>query len=49
MAKHTTSGRQVLNFDKMLGEKRAKLDEWEQDLVLCTVALAEAQTRGINP
>jgi hypothetical protein len=33
----------------MLGEKRAKLDEWEWDLELQTTVLAEAQARGINP
>jgi hypothetical protein len=32
----------------MLGEKRARLDEREQDLELCTVALAEAQSRGLT-
>jgi hypothetical protein len=32
----------------MLGEKRAMLDEWEQDLELRTAALVEAQARGIN-
>jgi hypothetical protein len=33
----------------MLGEKRAKLDEWEWDMELQTTVLAEAQARGINP
>jgi hypothetical protein len=33
----------------MLGEKRAKLDEWEQDLELHATALVEAQAWGINP
>jgi hypothetical protein len=49
MAEHTTSSRHILDFDKILGEKRARLDEWEQDLELRTVILAEAQARGINP
>jgi hypothetical protein len=40
---------QVLNFDKMLGEKRARLDEQERDLELRTAALAEAQAQWINP
>jgi hypothetical protein len=43
ITEHTTRDRQVLNFDKMLGEKRARLDEREWDLELRTVALAEAQ------
>jgi hypothetical protein len=42
MVEHTACGRQVLNFDKMFGEKRARLDEQERDLELCTTALAEA-------
>jgi hypothetical protein len=33
----------------MLGERRARLDEWERDLELRTTALVEAQSRGINP
>jgi hypothetical protein len=49
MAEHTARGRQVLNFDKMLGEKRAKLDGREQDLELSTATLAKVQARGINP
>jgi hypothetical protein len=49
MAEHTARDRQVLNFDKMLGEKRARLYERELDLELCMAALAEAQARGINP
>jgi hypothetical protein len=40
---------QVLDFDKMLGEKRARLDEQEWDLELRTAALAEAQAQWINP
>jgi hypothetical protein len=49
IAEHTAHGRQVLNFDKMMGERRAMLDEWERDLELRTAALVEAQSRGINP
>jgi hypothetical protein len=45
MAVHTARGRQVLDFDKMLGEKRARLDDREWDLELRTATLA----RGINP
>jgi hypothetical protein len=33
----------------MMGERRARLDEWERDLELRTAALVEAQSRGINP
>jgi hypothetical protein len=32
-----------------VGEKRARLDEQERDLELCTMVLVEAQARGINP
>jgi hypothetical protein len=49
MAEHTAHNRQVLDFDKMLGEMRASLDERERDLELRLVALAEAQDRGIKP
>jgi hypothetical protein len=49
MAEHTACGRQVFNFDRMLGEKRARLDEQERDLELRTASLAEVQARGINP
>jgi hypothetical protein len=31
------------------GEKRDELDEWECDLELCKVVLAEAQAHGLNP
>jgi hypothetical protein len=48
MAEHTARGRQVLDFDKMLGEKRARLDEQEWDLELHMAALAEQQAQGIN-
>jgi hypothetical protein len=48
MVEHTARSRQVLDLDKMLGEKRARLDEQEWDLELCMVALAEAQARGIS-
>jgi peptide deformylase len=48
MAEHTTHSKQVLDFNKMLGEKRARLDEWEWDLELRTTAMAEAQAWGIN-
>jgi hypothetical protein len=46
---HTDCGKLVLNLDKMLEEKRVDLDEREQDLELCSTALAEAQARGLNP
>jgi hypothetical protein len=49
MAEHTTRGWQVPDFDRMLGEKRARLDEREWDLELCTSVLAKVQARGINP
>jgi hypothetical protein len=45
MAVHTARGRQVIDFDKMLGEKRARLDDQEWDLELHTATLAQ----GINP
>jgi hypothetical protein len=31
------------------GEKWDELDEWECDLELCKVVLAEAQAHGLNP
>jgi hypothetical protein len=42
IAEHTAHGKQVPNFNKMLGKKRARLDEWERDLELRTVALVKA-------
>jgi hypothetical protein len=44
MVEHNSRGRQVLDFDKMLGEKCVGLDEWERDLELRTAALAKAQS-----
>jgi hypothetical protein len=43
MPEHTAHDRHVLDFDKMLGEKRARFDEREQDLELHTTVLAEAR------
>jgi hypothetical protein len=48
MVEHTAHSRQVLDLDKMLGEKRVRLDEQEWDLELCMAVLAEAQAQGIS-
>jgi hypothetical protein len=49
MTEHTAHGRQALNFEKMLGEKRATPDGREWDLELRTTALPKVQAQGINP
>jgi hypothetical protein len=49
MAAHTIRAKHSLGLDKMLGEKKVKLNGREQDLNLLEAALAEAQTRGLNP
>jgi hypothetical protein len=42
MAAHTTHAKHSLGLDKMLGERKVKLDGREQDLELRDGALAEA-------
>jgi hypothetical protein len=49
MAAHTYHAKHSLGLDKILGEKKVKLDGREQDLELREVALVEAQTQGLNP
>jgi hypothetical protein len=44
MEVHTAHAKHSLNLDKMLGEKKVKLDRREQDLSLCAVVLVEAQS-----
>jgi hypothetical protein len=46
---HTDCGKQVLDLDKMLGERKEELDGREQDLELRVAALAEAHAWGLNP
>jgi hypothetical protein len=42
MRAHTDHGKHTLVLDKMLGEKKALLDEKEWDLILWEAALTEA-------
>jgi hypothetical protein len=49
MAAHTARAKHSLSIDKMLREKMVELDGRERDLDLHEVALAEMQTRGLNP
>jgi hypothetical protein len=49
MAAHTARAKHSLGLDKMLGEKKAKLDRRERDLGLHEAVLAEAWSRGLNP
>jgi hypothetical protein len=44
MEVHTAHTKHSLDLDKMLGEKKVKLDRREQDLSLCAVVLVEAQS-----
>jgi hypothetical protein len=49
MEAHTARAKQSLNLDKMLGEKKAKLDRRERGLGLSEAALVETQSRSLNP
>jgi hypothetical protein len=49
MGAHTTGAKHSLSLNKMLGEKKVELNVRERDLEFCEAALAEAQTRGLNP
>jgi hypothetical protein len=49
MAAHTARAKHSLSLDKLLGEKKVEIDGREQDLELREAALAEAQTRGLQP
>ncbi len=49
METHTARAKHSLGLDKMLGEKKVKLNIREQDLELRGEALAEVQARGLNP
>jgi hypothetical protein len=49
MAAHTAHAKHSLGPDKMLGEKKVEPNGKERDLNLREAALAEAQTRGLNP
>jgi hypothetical protein len=49
MVAHTAHAMHSLSIDKMLEEKKVELNGRERDLELCEVALAEVQTRGLNP
>jgi hypothetical protein len=46
MAAHTAPAKHSLSLDKMLGEKKDKLNGRERDLELHEAALVEAQTPG---
>jgi hypothetical protein len=46
---HTDCSNQVLDLDRMLGERKEKLDRKERDLELSAAVLAEAQAQGLNP
>jgi hypothetical protein len=48
MEMHIARTKRSLGLDKMLGEKRAKLDEREWDLDLHEEVPVEAQPRGLN-
>jgi hypothetical protein len=49
MEAHTTRVKPSLDLNKMLGEKKVKLDRRELDLNLCGATLAKAQSQGLNP
>jgi hypothetical protein len=49
MAAHTTHAKHSLGLDKILGEKKVELNDWDWDLELCEAVQAEAQTWGHNP
>jgi hypothetical protein len=46
---HNTHTKHSLCLDRMLGERKVKLDGRERDLSVHEAALAEAQSRGLNP
>jgi hypothetical protein len=49
METHIACAKHSLGLDKMMGEKKVELDGRKRDLDLCEAALAEAQSRGLNP
>jgi hypothetical protein len=50
MEAHTAHAKHSLDLDKMMGEKKVKLDERERgDLGLREATLVEAQSLGLNP
>jgi hypothetical protein len=49
MVAHIAHAKHSLGLDKMLGDKKVKLDGRERDLDLHEVAPMEAQTEGLNP
>jgi oligoendopeptidase F len=49
MAAHTARTKHSLSLDKMMGKKKVELNKRERDLNLGEAALAEAQTRRLNP
>jgi hypothetical protein len=49
MEAYTACAKHSLSLNKMLGEKKVKLDGREWDLSLHEAALAEARSQGLNP
>jgi hypothetical protein len=49
MEAHTTRVKHSFGLDKMLGEKKVKLDGREWDLSLCEAVLVEVLSWGLNP
>jgi hypothetical protein len=49
MEMHTTHAKHSLGLDKVLGEKKVKLDGRESELDLREAVLGEAQYWGLNP
>jgi hypothetical protein len=49
MEAHTTHAKHSFGLDKMLGEKKVKLDGREWDLSLCEAVLVEVLSWGLNP
>jgi hypothetical protein len=49
MEAHTACGKDILDLNRILAEKKVELDGREQDLELCTAALAAARAQGLNP
>jgi hypothetical protein len=49
MEAHTTRAKHSFGLDKMLGEKKVKLDGREWDLSLCEAVLVEVLSWGLNP
>jgi hypothetical protein len=46
---YTDRGNEVLDLDKMLGERKEELDRMERDLEMCAVTLPKAQAQGLHP